>query len=65
MLPNLLSKVMTSTLSTNQDYLSSASPRLEVPENYNDGLIFRYDEVIRLKIPLIAKPSPRITWYLV
>ena len=39
-----------------------ASPRLEVPENYNDGLIFRYDEVIRLKIPLIAKPSPRITW---
>jgi len=40
-----------------------ASPRLEVPENYNDGLIFRYDEVIRLKIPLIAKPSPRITWF--
>ena len=23
-----------------------ASPRLELPENYNDGLIFRYDEVI-------------------
>jgi len=40
-----------------------ASPRLDVPENYNDGLIFRYDEVIRLKIPLIAKPSPRITWF--
>jgi len=40
-----------------------ASPRLEVPENYNDGLIFRYDEVIRLKIPLIAKPPPRITWF--
>ena len=49
----------------NQDCLLPASPRLEVPENYNDGLIFRYDEVIRLKIPLIAKPSPRITWYLV
>ena len=24
-----------------------ASPRLELPENYNDGLIFRYDEVSR------------------
>jgi len=40
-----------------------ASPRLELPENYNDGLIFRYDEVIRMKIPLIAKPPPRITWF--
>ena len=39
-----------------------ASPRLDIPENYHDGLIFRYDEVIRLKIPLIAKPPPRITW---
>jgi len=40
-----------------------ASPRLDIPENYHDGLIFRYDEVIRLKIPLIAKPPPRITWF--
>jgi len=40
-----------------------ASPRLDVPENYNEGLIFRYEEVIRLKIPMIAKPPPRITWF--
>jgi len=40
-----------------------ASPRLDVPETYNEGLIFRFDEVIRLKIPLIAKPPPRITWF--
>jgi len=40
-----------------------ASPRLDIPENYHEGLIFRYDEVIRLKIPLIAKPPPRITWF--
>ena len=40
-----------------------ASPRLDIPEPYLDGLIFRYDEVIRLKIPMIAKPAPRITWY--
>jgi hypothetical protein len=44
------------------DDIVSAAPRLDLPENYNDGLIFRYDEVIRLKIPLIAKPPPRVTW---
>ena len=40
----------------------TAAPRLELPEIYTDGLIFRYDEVIRLKVPFIAKPPPRITW---
>jgi len=40
-----------------------AAPRLELPEAYNEGLIFRYDEVIRLKVPFIAKPAPRITWF--
>ena len=44
------------------NFFFSASPRLEVPEVYNEGLIFRFEEVIRLKIPLIAKPAPRITW---
>jgi len=47
---------------SNNCFFISASPRLEVPEVYNEGLIFRFDEVIRLKIPLIAKPAPRITW---
>ena len=41
----------------------TAAPRLELPEKYTDGLIFRYDEVIRLKVPFIAKPPPRITWF--
>jgi len=40
-----------------------AAPRLEIPENYNDGLIFRFDEVIRLKVPFIARPAARITWF--
>jgi len=40
-----------------------ASPRLDIPENYNEGLIFRMDEVIRLKIPMVAKPAPRVTWF--
>ena len=34
-----------------------------MPEKYTDGLIFRYDEVIRLKVPFIANPPPRITWF--
>ena len=37
-----------------------ASPRLELPENYNDGLIFRYDEVIwkRMRIINCYYPTP-------
>ncbi len=33
---------------------------MEIPENYNDGLIFRQDEVIRLKVSLVAKPAPQV-----
>ena len=36
---------------------------MEIPEIYNDGLIFRMDEVIRLKVPYVAKPSAGITWF--
>ena len=43
-------------------YTFTASPRFDVPQNYKDGLIFRHDEVVRLKIPLIAKPPPRVTF---
>ena len=38
----------------------TAAPRLEVPENYLDGLIFRQDEVVRLKVPLVARPNPTV-----
>ena len=41
----------------------SAAPRFELPENYNDGLIFRHDEVIRLRVPMIAKPAPKVVWF--
>jgi hypothetical protein len=36
---------------------------LEVPETYVDGLIFRQDEVIRLKVPLVAKPLAQVVWF--
>ena len=37
-----------------------ASPRFDVPQEYNDGLIFRHEDVIRLKVPLVAKPAPKV-----
>ena len=40
-----------------------AAPRLEVPENYLEGLIFRQDEVMRLKVSLVAKPNPTVVWF--
>ena len=45
---------------SNYFYLISAAPRFEIPEIYVDGLIFRHEEIIRLKIPMIAKPTPKV-----
>ena len=40
--------------------INTAPPRFDVPESYTDGLIFRHEEVIRLKVPLVAKPAPKV-----
>ena len=40
-----------------------AAPRFELPEAYNEGLIFRYEEVIRLRIPMVAKPVAKVVWF--
>ena len=40
--------------------IHTAPPRFDVPESYTDGLIFRHEEVIRLKVPLVAKPAPKV-----
>ena len=40
--------------------IHTAPPRFDVPENYTDGLIFRHEEVIRLKVPIVAKPAPKV-----
>ena len=34
-----------------------------MPESYSNGLIFQDDENIRLRIPMIAKPAPKIVWF--
>ena len=41
----------------------SAAPRFELPESYNEGLIFRHEEIIRLRVPMIAKPVPKVVWF--
>ena len=38
----------------------TVSPRFDVPQEYMDGLIFRHEDVIRLKVPLVAKPPPKV-----
>ena len=34
-----------------------------MPENYNEGLIFLNEEVIKLRVPMIAKPAPKVVWF--
>ena len=54
-------KIISSSLLINDDILPwTAAPRLEVPENYLEGLIFRQEEVVRLKVPLVARPNPTV-----
>lgn len=43
--------------------LFSAPPRIRIPRQYEDGLIFEKDEVIRLKVSVTGRPLPRTTWY--
>ena len=32
-----------------------------MPENYNDGLIFREEEMIKIKVPIVAKPPAKVS----
>jgi hypothetical protein len=40
-----------------------APPRIRIPRQYEDGLLFEKDEVIRLKVSVTGRPLPRATWY--
>ena len=40
-----------------------APPRIRLPRQYEDGLLFEQDETIRLKVSLAGRPAPEITWY--
>ena len=43
--------------------LLPAPPRIRIPRQYEDGLIFEKDEVISLKVSVAGRPLPRATWY--
>lgn len=43
--------------------MHSAPPRIRLPRQYEDGLLFEQDETIRLKVSLAGRPSPVVTWY--
>lgn len=40
-----------------------APPRIRLPRQYEDGLLFEQDETIRLKVSLCGRPTPEISWY--
>ncbi|XP_046997523.1 uncharacterized protein LOC124613014 [Schistocerca americana] len=40
-----------------------APPRIRLPRQYEDGLLFERDEVIRLKVSVLGRPLPRVTWH--
>ncbi|PSN33374.1 hypothetical protein C0J52_23697 [Blattella germanica] len=40
-----------------------APPCIRIPRQYEDGLLFEKDEVIRLKVSVAGRPLPRVSWY--
>ncbi|XP_029169766.1 protein SON [Nylanderia fulva] len=50
-------------VATRAKLILEASPRIRLPRQYEDGLLFEQDETIRLKVSLAGKPSPTVIWY--
>ncbi|KMR05376.1 myosin light chain smooth muscle [Lasius niger] len=50
-------------IATRAKLILEASPRIRLPRQYEDGLLFEQDETIRLKVSLAGKPPPTVTWY--
>ncbi|XP_039287688.1 neurofilament medium polypeptide [Nilaparvata lugens] len=40
-----------------------APPSIRLPRQYEEGLLFEKDEVIRLKVTVAGKPLPAVTWH--
>nr|CAD7428501.1 unnamed protein product [Timema monikensis] len=40
-----------------------APPSIRLPRQYEEGLLFEKDEVIRLKVSVAGRPLPRVTWF--
>lgn len=39
-----------------------APPRIRLPRQYEDGLLFEQDETVRLKVSVAGRPSPNVAW---
>ncbi|KAL0100115.1 hypothetical protein PUN28_019518 [Cardiocondyla obscurior] len=50
-------------IATRAKLILEAPPRIRLPRQYEDGLLFEKDETIRLKVSLAGKPTPVVTWY--
>lgn len=44
-------------------YFGAAPPKIRLPRQYEDGLLFEQDETIRLKVSLAGRPPPSVIWY--
>ncbi|XP_015607104.1 titin [Cephus cinctus] len=50
-------------ISTRARLILEAPPRIRLPRQYEDGLLFEQNETIRLKVSLAGRPTPVINWY--
>lgn len=50
-------------IATRAKLILEAPPRIRLPRQYEDGLLFEQDETIRLKVSLAGRPTPFVTWY--
>ncbi|XP_012144066.2 uncharacterized protein LOC105662898 [Megachile rotundata] len=49
--------------STKARLVLEAPPKIRLPRQYEDGLLFEQDETIRLKVSLAGRPPPSVIWY--
>ncbi|CAL7935359.1 unnamed protein product [Xylocopa violacea] len=50
-------------VSTKARLILEAPPKIRLPRQYEDGLLFEQDETIRLKVSLAGRPPPSVIWY--
>ncbi|XP_076374334.1 uncharacterized protein LOC143258755 [Megalopta genalis] len=49
--------------STKARLMLEAPPKIRLPRQYEDGLLFEQDETIRLKVTMAGRPPPSVMWY--
>ncbi|KZC12048.1 Titin [Dufourea novaeangliae] len=49
--------------STKARLMLEAPPKIRLPRQYEDGLLFEQDETIRLKVSMAGRPPPTVLWF--